>query len=140
MRRVYWLAAGALLLGVAVSTAQAAADLEISTPAINNLQSGMQQRHSQLAAHYVSGAVGLTRDGLVAVRDANAIALPQRQAVNALVAAENQDRLALYREMARANGHPEWEAEIRATFAQRWIQKAQPGWWYQNAGGAWVRK
>jgi len=49
-------------------------------------------------------------------------------------------RAALYREIARANGKPEWENDIRATFAQRWIEKAQAGWYYQNTSGAWVRK
>lgn len=120
--------------------ALAAADLEINTPAISSLKMTMQQRHDQLAGHYASGAVGLTRNGLIAVRDAALVPLAQRQAVNGLVAAENQDRQALYREIARANGHPEWEEEIRATFAQRWVQKAAPGWWYQNNAGAWVRK
>lgn len=120
--------------------AQAAADLEINTPAISSLKQGMQQRHGELAGYYASGAVGLTRDGLVAVRDAALVPLAQRQAVNGLVVAENLDRQALYREIARANGHPEWEEEIRATFAQRWVQKAAPGWWYQNHSGAWVRK
>ena len=118
----------------------AAADLEINTPAIGSLKTAMQQRHGQLASHYISGAVGLTRDGLVAVRDAALVPLAQRQAVNGLVAAENQDRQALYREIARANGHPEWEEEIHATFADRWVQKAAPGWWYQNQSGAWARK
>jgi len=91
------------------------------------------------AAHYASGAVGLTRDGLVAVRDANAVPLKDRQAVNGLVSAENNDRNALYKEIASGNGHPEWEAEVRSTFAQRWVQKAQGGWWYQDAGG-WAKK
>lgn len=118
----------------------AAADLEINTPAIGSLKKAMQARHSQLASHYASGAVGLTRDGLVALRDAALVPLAQRQAVSSLVAAENQDRKALYREIARANGHPEWEEEIHSTFAQRWVQKAAPGWWYQNHGGAWVKK
>ncbi|BAN34886.1 hypothetical protein SCD_n01047 [Sulfuricella denitrificans skB26] len=118
----------------------AAADLEINTPAIGSLKMTMQQRHDQLAGHYVSGAVGLTRDGLIAMRDASLVPLAQRQVVNGLVAAENQDRHALYREIARANGHPEWEEEIRTTFAQRWVQKAASGWWYQNQSGAWVRK
>jgi hypothetical protein len=118
----------------------AAADLEINTPAIGSLKTAMQQRHGQLAGYFASGAVGLTRDGLVAVRDAALVPLAQRQAVNGLVSAENQDRQALYREIARANGHPEWEEEIHATFAQRWVQKAAPGWWYQNHSGAWVRK
>ena len=116
------------------------ANIEIDTPAIVSLKQRMQQRHTQLEAYYARGAVGLTRDGLVAVRDANAVPLAARQSVNALVAAENQDRNALYREIARANGHPEWEADIRSTFAQRWIQLARPGWWYQSADGSWVRK
>jgi hypothetical protein len=117
----------------------AAADLEANTPAINAIKQSMQTRHTQLATHYGSGAVGLTADGLVALRDAGAVPLAQRQAVNALVAAENKDRNALYAEIANANGHPEWQAEIRSTFAQRWIQRAQPGWWVQSGGG-WVRK
>lgn len=118
----------------------AAADLEINTPAIAALQSSMQARHAQLAGHYASGAVGLTKDGLVALRDANAVPLKDRQAVNSLVAAENKDRSALYKEIASANGHPEWESEVRNTFAQRWVQKAQGGWWYQDAGGGWAKK
>jgi len=116
------------------------ANIEIDTPAIVSLKQRMQQRHNQLEAYYARGAVGLTRDGLVDMRDANAVPLAARQSVNALVAAENQDRNAMYREIARANGHPEWEADIRSTFAQRWIQLARPGWWYQSADGSWVRK
>jgi uncharacterized protein YdbL (DUF1318 family) len=128
-----------LLLAFA-GLAAAQANLEINTPAIAALQRSMQERHAQLLPLYASGAVGLTRDGNVALRDANAVPLAQRAQVNALVVAENQDRAALYREIARANGKPEWESDIRATFAQRWIDKAQPGWYYQNASGAWVRK
>ena len=88
----------------------------------------------------VSGAVGLARDGTVQLRDPNAVPLAQRQAANGLVVAENADRGALYREIARANGKPEWEQEIRATFGQRWIDKAKPGWWVQDARGNWTRK
>jgi uncharacterized protein YdbL (DUF1318 family) len=117
----------------------AAADLEINTPAISALKNSMQARHGQLAPHYASGAVGLTRDGLVAMHDANAVPLKDRQSVNGLVAAENNDRNALYKEIASANGHPEWESEVRGTFAQRWVQKAQGGWWYQDGGG-WAKK
>ena len=129
-----------LLLLAGPLAALGAADLEINTPAINNIKSSMQARHGQLAPHFATGAVGLTRDGMVAVRDANLVPLASRQAVNALVSAENQDRAALYREIARANGHPEWEADIRSTFAQRWIERAQAGWWYQAPAGAWNRK
>ncbi len=116
-----------------------AADLEVNTPAISALKNSMQARHAQLEPNYANGAVGLTRDGLVAVRDANAVPLAQRQALNGLVAAENKDRNALYKEIAVANQNPQWESEIRSTFAERWVQKAQKGWWYQSASG-WVQK
>lgn len=129
-----------LCLMLFVPLAMAAADIEVNTPAIASLKSSMQARHSQLSTYYVSGAVGLTRDGLIAVRDANAIPLKDRQTVNSLVNAENNDRNALYKEIAGGNGHAEWEGEIRNTFAQRWVQKAQSGWWYQDAGGAWTKK
>jgi uncharacterized protein len=128
-----------LLLSVS-SPGYTQANIEIDTPAISSLRQSMQQRHSQLQPYYERGAVGLTRDGLVAMRDANALPLAARQPVNALIAAENQDRNALYREIARANSHPEWEADIRATFGQRWIDLARPGWWYQATNGSWVRK
>jgi len=116
-----------------------AADMEINTPAISALKNSMQARHNQLEPNYANGAVGLTRDGLVAVRDANAVPLAQRQALNALVAAENKDRNALYKEIAVANQNPQWESDIRNTFAQRWVEKAKAGWWYQGASG-WTQK
>lgn len=129
-----------VLLGLAgVAASQAQGNLEINTPAIAALQSSMQQRHAQLAPLYASGAVGIANNGNVALRDASGVPMAQRGQVNALVAAENADRAALYREIARANGHPEWEADVRRTFAQRWIDRAQPGWWVEGPGG-WARK
>jgi len=130
----------ALFAGLSAGLVQAQTNLEINTPAITSLKDAMQARHVQLAPFYASGAVGIARDGSVQMRDANAVPLAQRQAASGLVAAENNDRSALYREIARANGHPEWEAEVRSTFGQRWIEKAQSGWYYQNASGQWVKK
>lgn len=141
MIRLNWLRVALLaVLLIVGGGAYAQANLEINTPAISALQRSMQERHAQLGALYTSGAVGLTRDGGVALRDANAVPLAQRAQVNGLIAAENQDRATLYREIARANARPEWENDIRSTFAQRWIERAQAGWYYQNASGAWVRK
>jgi uncharacterized protein YdbL (DUF1318 family) len=115
------------------------ADLDISSPGINAIKNRMQGRHERLKPFYDSGAVGLTPDGLLAVRDPKAVSLANRQQVNALVADENRDRSALYAEIARANGRPEWEQDIRNTFARRWVQNAPSGWWYQAAGG-WKQK
>ena len=130
-----------VLVGLFVTNLAIAAepDLEIDTPAINALKNSMQARHNQLAPHYNSGAVGLTSNGLIAVHDASAVPLKDRQGINGLVAAENADRSALYKEIAGANKHPEWEGGIRDSFAGRWIEKAQSGWWNQGAGG-WVKK
>ncbi|HSS66489.1 MAG TPA: YdbL family protein [Gammaproteobacteria bacterium] len=128
------------LLEIFLPAAQAQqADLDISSPSINAIKNRMQSRHERLKPFYDSGAIGLTRDGLIAVRDAKAVSLADRQRVNALVADENRDRNALYAEIARANGHPEWEQDIRDTFARRWVQNAPSGWWHQTSGG-WKRK
>ena len=129
---------GALALCLS-ATAFAAADLRVNTPAVNALKQSMRDRFQELRPYLDSGAVGLTADGLLAVRNAGAIPLSARQQVSALVSSQNRDRNALYTEIARANGHPEWEGEIRQTFAQRWIQRAQPGWWVQGSGG-WKQK
>ena len=123
----------------ATTSAFAEADLDVNTPAINALKASMQARHSQLAAHYNSGAIGLTKDGLIAVHDATAVPLKDRGGINTLVSAENADRNALYKEIASANKHPEWADGIRDTFAGRWIGKAQSGWWYQSKDG-WAKK
>jgi len=136
----YILSVFLLLSNFFVPLSASAADLEINTPAIAAIKNSMQSRHAQLQPHYASGAVGLTRDGLVAVRDANAVPLKDRQALNALVAAENKDRNALYKEIAVANQNPQWESDIRNTFAQKWVEKAQKGWWYQAASGGWAQK
>jgi len=128
------------ILNWMIPAAQAAeADLNISSPAVNALQTAMKARHKILKAYYSSGAVGLTENGLITVRDAKAIALKDRNKVKGLVADENKDRKALYAEIARANGHPEWQADIQATFARRWVKNAAKGWWYQS-GGTWQQK
>jgi len=134
------LLAAANVLEVLVPAAQAAeADLNIATPAIRLLTESMEARHAQLKQYYDSGAVGLTANGLIEVHDLNKVPLPERTLVRKLVTDETADRNNLYREIAVANGHPEWEADIRSTFAQRWIQRAAPGWYY-NDGSAWRQK
>lgn len=114
-------------------------NLDVDTPAISAIKASMTARHTQLLPHYMSGAVGLTKDGFIAVKDTTAVPLKDRGGINGLVSAENADRSKLYKEIAASNGHPEWQSDIQATFAGRWIDKAQSGWYYQGAGG-WVKK
>ncbi len=129
------------LVGVGTAYAQGAPDITIRTPAIQAIQARMESRFDgTLKAHFDSGALGFTNDGLVSVRDATKIALKDRVAANQAVADQNRDAKAVYREVAVANGHPEWEAQIREVFAKQWIESARSGWWYQNAGGGWKQK
>jgi uncharacterized protein YdbL (DUF1318 family) len=137
-----WLVATDRLLGLVIPAAQAqSVNLDVSTPEVRALTASMQQRFAQLSKYFDSGVVGLTADGMVDIRDQNAVPLADRALVKRLVAEDNKDRASLYAEIARGNAHPEWEADIRRTFARRWIERgAQPGWYYQDASGAWARK
>jgi uncharacterized protein YdbL (DUF1318 family) len=129
-----------MLIGIAPAYAQSQPDFNIQTPAITAIQSRMEQRFDNaLRPHFDSGALGFTEDGLVVVRDAAALPLKDRVPVNTAVADENRDRKAVYREIAVANNHPEWEGQIRSVFAKQWVDSARSGWWYQR-GGAWKQK
>ena len=117
----------------------AGADININTPAISRLRQSMGKRQRSLDPFYRSGAIGFDESGRVAIRDLKAVALKDRNRVKKLVADENRDRDALYREIARANGHPEWEADIRKTFSRIWIEEAPSGYWFKQ-GGSWKKK
>jgi uncharacterized protein YdbL (DUF1318 family) len=128
------------LIEATIPAAHAAAvDININTPAISRLRASMQKRQQVLAPFYRAGAIGFDENGLVAIRDLKAVVLRDRNRVKKLVADENRDRNALYREIARANGHPEWEADIRKTFSRIWVEEAPGGYWYRN-GGNWKKK
>ncbi len=127
-------------LDFVIPAAQAQADIDVSSPAIRALTASMKGRAADLETQFSAGAIGLTSDGLVEIRDANAVPLADRNRIRKLVSDDNSDRNALYREIAGANGHPEWEADIRSTFAERWIANARAGWYYKTKAGAWTQK
>lgn len=128
-----------ILLGIGSAQAQTP-DITIRTPAVQAIQSRMEQRfNGTLRPHFDSGALGFGGNGQIVVRDASQLPIRDRVAINAAVADDNRDRQAVYREIAVANGHPEWEAQIRDVFARQWIASARPGWWYQQ-GGSWQQK
>src|SRR5690348_16292760 len=135
---------GARVLDALVPAANAAEsqpNIKIQTPEIEAIQARMRDRYQgALGALLDSGAVGFTHDGMVAVHDASKAPLSARAQMNSVVADENRDRAAVYRQIAIANGHPEWESQIRKSFAKQWIDRAHSGWYYQDASGAWKRK
>ncbi len=119
----------------------AEAALNVSSPAVARIKSSMGARFGDLEKFFASGAIGLTKDGMIDVRDLNAVALPDRATVKRLVAEDNADRAQLYAEIAKASNHPEWEGDIKKSFARRWVATgAKPGWYYQDDSGAWKQK
>ena len=134
------LVAGRMLEALVPVAHAAEPDININTAAISRLRKGMEARQSKLRPYYRGGAIGFDQAGRVAVRDLAAVSLNQRNQMKKLVADENRDRDALYREIARANGHPEWEKDIRKTFSRIWIEEAPAGYWYKSASGSWMKK
>ncbi|HZD52631.1 MAG TPA: DUF1318 domain-containing protein [Woeseiaceae bacterium] len=128
---------GSLL--VADAHAQGNVDFDKPSPQKSALENSLKARFPRLKPYYDSGAVGMNERGLIEIRDRNLIPLKDRNTVLQLVAAQNKDWDALYAEIARLNGHPEWVDDIRRTFAGRWVVKASGGWYYKQ-GGAWKRK
>lgn len=107
---------------------------------INRLKTQMARRQGDLGPLFDNGAVGLSADGYVEVRDAAQLPEETRNTVRTVVANENADRAALYREIATANQRKAWAGEIRDAFANRWIAQARSGWWYQDLNGDWKQK
>jgi uncharacterized protein YdbL (DUF1318 family) len=136
------LIAAAGLVDFLIADAQAQqAEIEINTPQINAIKARMAERQRQhLDSMFDAGAIGFSSDGLVTIRDRSAVPLSERRSLESVVADENRDRKAVYREIAVANGHPEWEKDIQDTFAKEWVGNARRGWFYQDSSGAWRQK
>ena len=135
------LAAAGGVLDLIVPPAHAQApDFSVKSPAIDKLVASLKQRFNQLKPYLDSGAVGVSNQGTEVIRDRNLIPLPERNKVRQLVEQQARDWDALYREIARVNNRPEWEGEIRRTFFERTQGSLRPGWWYQDAGGAWKQR
>lgn len=120
--------------------AQSQADFDASSPAKRALEQSLKNRFPNLKPYYDSGAIGLTSQGTIEIRDRSLVPLNERNRVRQLVSEQNSDWEALYREIARINGRPEWVDEIREVFADRWIAKADRGWYYRDSGGQWRQK
>jgi uncharacterized protein YdbL (DUF1318 family) len=117
------------------------ADINVSNPAIRSLKDSIRRRSESLKPHMDRGNVGITREGLLAVRSTEGLSLKDRAEVQQLVDAENRDREALYIEIAKANNIArEAVPKIKAIFAKSWAEQARPGWLIQDAQGNWRKK
>ncbi|MEO8102608.1 MAG: YdbL family protein [Betaproteobacteria bacterium] len=141
--RRYWLRALLVGLWLAVApvlAAETAFEFNVDSAAVMAIRKSLAQRHTLLKEHFEAGVIGLTHDGWIALREPASVAADVRARVELLVEEDNKDRGTLYRELARANGRPDWEYKFQSTFAARWIDRAPVGWYYRESGGQWVRK
>jgi len=117
------------------------ADINVSNPAIRALKDSIKQRSGAIKPFMDRGNIGIGRDGLLGIRNTDGLNLKERAEIQQLVEAENRDRENLYSEIAKANNiSRESIPKIKTIFAKSWIDQAQPGWWIQDAQGAWRRK
>lgn len=121
---------------------EAAPEIEfnVRSASVLIIRQNLANRHEEFNPHYQSGAIGLTEDGMIAVRDSSMIAADMRVKLLRLVTEENKDRETMYREIARANGRPDWEARLQFVFGARWIQRAPRGWYIRDSRGQWIMK
>jgi predicted DNA binding CopG/RHH family protein len=124
-----------------VSSAHAQVNINISSPAITDITSRMKSRYDSYLKDYLDNSViGFSNQGFIEILDDKSLGLKDRQKVKIWVADENRDRKALYRELAVANGHPDWEDSIQNVFVKIWKDKAHKGWKYQDSEGNWQSK
>jgi len=125
-------------IAIFISSAQAEeVNLSVNNSQIRQIRARMKTRFPTLAPYYQLGFIGINPQGLLSSR--GKIPLKDRNKINKLISAENTDRKNLYQSIASANNHPEWSAQIQATFSRSWVKHAQTGWWYQD-GKTWKQK
>jgi uncharacterized protein len=118
-----------------------------SMPEVLKAYDDMAHRLPKLNSLFTAGAVGVTNQGLVTVRDKSKVD-PQDES---LIAAENQNRKTVVGSMAKAilklGKQKESKAALdqvmgkaAATYAETKRDAARPGWWMQLQNGNWVQK
>ncbi|MCF6301337.1 MAG: YdbL family protein [Proteobacteria bacterium] len=126
---------------ISSASAQNDVNIDLSSAAIAGITQKMKNRFDKSLKKYLNQKnIGFTNNGFVERLDVSKLSLKERQQIKKIIADENRDRSALYREVAIANDNPQWEDKIRQAFVKQWINQAKKGWFYQNAQGQWLEK
>ena len=109
------------LFALSPSMAWAQEVTTVSNPSIRALKERMKDRFHRMKPFYLSGALREGGDGYVSLGDTKGLGLKEKRDLNNMVAAENQDRRALYQEVARAlQIDPGQIDKIAEIFAKEW--------------------
>jgi uncharacterized protein YdbL (DUF1318 family) len=116
-------------------------DLNLTTPVIRKLVDSMKARNTAIMQFKSKGTIGETNDGMLAKRKMDGLDGEEIRTVNRLLRAENNDREALYKELAAANKiDPADIDKVKSIFAKTLKSKAKPGHWYHDEKGNWTQK
>ena len=110
-----------------------AAQLKDSSPLVNQIAAKMRKRNAELDAVKKTGAVGENSRGLVElVKPETLGGSDEKNAAQRLIAAENEDRKALYQEVARLNSDQNLKVgTIERVYAQTRLERAKRGELFQ---------
>jgi uncharacterized protein YdbL (DUF1318 family) len=124
-----------------VPAAFAQEETSVSNPAIRALKDQSATNLAALMPYFTAGNAGLTNKGLVEIRDEAGLSLQAKGALRQLVKDDNDVRMKLYGEVAKALNIEASQIErIQKIFAENRIAAAPAGWWIQKGDGTWVKK
>jgi len=124
-----------------VPAAYAQEETTVSNPAIRALKDQSANNLAALMPYFAAGNVGLNNKGLVDIRDESGLNLQSKAALRKLVGDDNDVRMKLYAEVAKAlNIEASQIIKIQKIFADSRIAAAPAGWWIQKEDGTWAKK
>ena len=124
-----------------IPAAFAQEETTVSNPAIRALKESSSNNLAALMPFFNAGNVGLTNKGLVDIRDEAGLNLQAKANLRKLVKDDNDVRMKLYAEVAKAMNIDASQIEkIQKIFAENRIKNASAGWWIQQEDGTWVKK
>lgn len=91
-------------------------------------------RYDELSAAEAKGIIGESNSGLVELRGAG----PDGASLSRLISAENEDRMIIYKSVAKKNGAT--VDEVRGLYAKKLQAKAPAGTFVQSESGEWRAK
>ncbi len=110
-----------------------AAEIKDTSPRVRQIAKKMKQRFPEVAAIKATGAVGETNRGLLQLERAALIPdAEEKNRVQRVIAAENEDRKALYKEVARLNKDQNLDVgKVEKVYAMQRLERAKKGEYYQ---------
>lgn len=116
-------------------------DINVKSPAIEEINKRRIERFQALNAHLRAGRVGETRQGTVGVRDDAGLAGREKAEFLKILKAENQDRETLLQEILKANKLADDQLpNVRKAFARARYRALEVNLWFQTSKGEWRRK